>query len=82
MFIHASQVAEPSESQVTFFTLDIDPELLYPIIQLGVFIVMAGLVMRLKLFLTPQLCIIAAVLASRKVSIHTAFYFSNACLKL
>jgi hypothetical protein len=56
------------DSKSSFLKLDIEPELLYTLLQLGIFFYMAVLVMRLKLFLTPHLCIVAAVLASRKVS--------------
>ncbi|XP_059478844.1 probable C-mannosyltransferase DPY19L1 [Neocloeon triangulifer] len=43
-----------------------DTEVLYFFIQTIAFAVMALMVMRLKLFLTPNLCILASLLASRK----------------
>ncbi|CAG0903075.1 unnamed protein product, partial [Darwinula stevensoni] len=38
----------------------------YHVIMLGAFAVMAGVFMRLKLFLTPQMCIVTSLLASRR----------------
>ena len=43
-------------------------QVLYNILQMCAFILMAVMIMRLKLFATPQLCLVAGVLASRKVS--------------
>jgi hypothetical protein len=44
----------------------VDPAVIYNILQTGAYGVMAVLIMRLKLFLTPHLCILAALLASPK----------------
>ncbi|XP_043222008.1 probable C-mannosyltransferase DPY19L1 [Amphibalanus amphitrite] len=43
-----------------------DLDVAYTLLQLTVFAVMALMVMRLKLFLTPMLCVATALLASRK----------------
>ncbi|CAB3363576.1 Hypothetical predicted protein [Cloeon dipterum] len=44
----------------------VDAEVLYFILQTASFALMAAMIMRLKLFLTPNLCILASLLASRK----------------
>lgn len=43
-------------------------ELVYHFGQLAFFALMAGLIMRLKLFLTPELCAIISILFNKKVS--------------
>ena len=44
-----------------------DPAVLYNVIQMMAYAVMAILIMRLKLFLTPHMCIVAGLLASKKL---------------
>lgn len=44
----------------------VDPGVLFNVILLAFYGVMAGLIMRLKLFLTPQLCVVASLLACKK----------------
>ncbi|KAM3724759.1 C-mannosyltransferase dpy-19 [Dirofilaria immitis] len=45
-------------------------EIVYNIIQCICFVIMACLIMRLKLFMTPHLCIIVAILANYEFVIH------------
>nr|CAD7199617.1 unnamed protein product [Timema douglasi] len=57
----------------TFSSSDIstvESDVVYSILQLGPFIVMSALVMRLKLFLTPQLCILTSLLAARRLNLE------------
>jgi len=44
-----------------------DPAVMYNVIQMMAYAVMAILIMRLKLFLTPHMCIVAGLLASKKL---------------
>ena len=47
-------------------TEKIDPASFYNILQMSAYAVMAVLIMRLKLFFTPHMCIISSLLASKK----------------
>lgn len=44
----------------------IEPDIAYNGIQTGIFIIMAVLIMRLKLFMTPHLCIIAGLVSAKR----------------
>ncbi|XP_039275400.1 probable C-mannosyltransferase DPY19L1 [Nilaparvata lugens] len=45
---------------------NLEPDVVYTFLQCGMFAVMAGMVMRLKLFLTPHMCIVGALIRSQK----------------
>ena len=44
-----------------------DPCVAYNVVQMVCYGVMAVIIMRLKLFFSPQLCVVAGLLASKKV---------------
>jgi hypothetical protein len=52
-------------------------QVVYHALQLVAFTAMAMLIMRLKLFWTPQLCVVSALLASRRVSVHWMLVLQN-----
>ena len=61
--------------------LSSDPATLYNVLQMLAYAVMAVLIMRLKLFFTPHMCIIAGLLASRKfISVFRSREIQLACL--
>ena len=47
--------------------MDVDPVMVYHVLQTTAFCMMALIIMRLKLFFTPQLCILTALLLNAKV---------------
>ena len=44
-----------------------DPGVVYNVAQMACYGVMAAIIMRLKLFFTPQLCVVAGLLAAKKL---------------
>ncbi|XP_071519815.1 protein C-mannosyl-transferase DPY19L1-like isoform X1 [Panulirus ornatus] len=60
------RLEEESAEAKTPLWSGVDPGVIYNSALLAVYAVMASLIMRLKLFLTPQLCVVASLLACRK----------------
>ena len=61
--------------------IDIDPVMTYHVLQTAAFCLMAIIIMRLKLFFTPQLCILSALLLNPKVSSMESLYFFSLRLR-
>lgn len=57
------EVVKPTKSH-----RQVDAAVQYNILQLVAFIIMAAMIMRLKLFMSPHLCIVASLVASKKVN--------------
>lgn len=56
------------QPNLTTERLDIDPVMCYHVLQTAAFCLMTIIIMRLKLFFIPQLCILSALLLNTKVS--------------
>lgn len=52
-----------------------DPALAYNLAQMVAYGGMAAIIMRLKLFFVPQLCVVVAMLGNKKVNQYLAFHF-------
>ena len=57
------------------WTPAVDPAVFYNLIQMCVYAVMAIMIMRLKLFWSPQLCIVSGLIASEKVKMSHFIVF-------
>ena len=60
-------LSRPKNSDLDASLTILDPATLYNVLQLTVYAGMAIMIMRLKMFFTPQLCIVAAMLGNKKV---------------
>ncbi len=60
--------SQPKSSDLDASLTVLDPATLYNVLQLTVFAGMAIMIMRLKMFFTPQLCIVTALLGNKKVN--------------
>jgi len=61
-------LGKPQNSDLDASLTILDPATLYNVLQLTVYAGMAIMIMRLKMFFTPQLCIVASMLGNKKVS--------------
>lgn len=55
------------KKKLTFVQNVIDPEVVYNLLQLAAFTVMTIFIMRLKLFWSPHMCLMASLIMSTKV---------------
>jgi hypothetical protein len=70
LLVNSTKKVENSDGDVHLDGFSyLDPAVAYNFLQFCAFGVMAALIMRLKMFFVPQICILGAMVANKKVSV-------------
>ena len=77
MLVNIFFILQKESSATSTEKLDVDPIMIYHVLQTCAFCLMAIIIMRLKLFFTPQLCILTALLLNVKVILHPCYQFNG-----